>query len=219
MTKIERLRELLENHRDEVRSEKMAAYMKDNFKFYGIPSPDRKKITKDFIKEEKLSKVIDWDFLYQCYEEDERECHYIAIDILIAMRKHLTYEDIDKILPFIKNQQWWDTIDALDAVIGGIGLVDERVFDLMIQWSQDDDMWFRRLAIDFQLAYKDQTNTDVLETIILNNLGSTEFFINKAIGWSLREYSKVNPEWVKDFIRRHHGSMSPLSIREASKYI
>lgn len=219
MTKIDRLRELLERHRDEERAEKMAAYMKNNFKFYGLPSPDRKKITKDFIKEEKQSKVIDWGFLYQCYEEAERECHYIAIDIILTMRKYLTYEDIEKLLPFIKNQQWWDTIDALDAVIGGIGLKDERVFDLMIQWSQDDDMWFRRLAIDFQLAYKDQTNTNVLETIILNNLGSSEFFINKAIGWSLREYSKVNPEWVRDFIGRYHESMSPLSIREASKYI
>ena len=89
----------------------------------------------------------------------------------------------------------------------------------MLQWSVDPDFWVRRIAIDHQLGRKEQTDTQLLEKILLNNLGSTEFFINKAIGWSLREYFKTNPEWVRDFLKAHRTRMNPLSIREASKYI
>ena len=49
--------------------------------------------------------------------------------------------------------------------------------------------------------------------------GESEFFINKAIGWALRDYSKTNPQWVKDFIEKYKNNMASLSIREASKYI
>jgi 3-methyladenine DNA glycosylase AlkD len=89
----------------------------------------------------------------------------------------------------------------------------------MLQWSTDDNFWIRRVAIDHQIGRKERTNEKLLSLILVNNLGSKEFFINKAIGWSLREYSKTNKEWVKQFITTYRSRMSPLSIREASKYI
>ena len=135
------------------------------------------------------------------------------------MNKFLTYEDIPKIQKYIKTKQWWDTIDFLDRVIGEIGLRDKRVDDLMLEWSKDDDFWVRRIAIDHQLCRKEKTNTELLEKIIVNNFGSDEFFINKAIGWALRDYSKTNPLWVKEFISKYQDKMNNLSIKEASKYI
>lgn len=89
----------------------------------------------------------------------------------------------------------------------------------MLDWSQDENIWVRRVAINHQLLRKNQTNTILLKQILCNNLNDTEFFINKAIGWSLRDYSKTNPEWVRQFIQTHKEHMAPLSIREASKYI
>ncbi len=74
-------------------------------------------------------------------------------------------------------------------------------------------------SIDHQLGRKDNTKTELLSTITLNNLVSSELFINKAIGWSLRDYSKTNPDWVRNFIQRHKEKLAPLSIREASKYL
>lgn len=112
-----------------------------------------------------------------------------------------------------------ETIDFLDRVIGDIGLRDARVDELMLEWSTDEDFWVRRIAIDHQLLRKEKTNTALLEKIIVNNLGSDEFFINKAIGWSLRDYSKTDPEWVRNFIDRYRDRMDKLSIREAGKYI
>ena len=89
----------------------------------------------------------------------------------------------------------------------------------MRAWSTEDDFWVRRIAIDHQLLRKDRTNTELLETILVNNFGSHEFFINKAIGWALRDYSKTNPDWVRNFIDRHRDQMAALSIKEGSKYI
>ena len=70
----------------------------------------------------------------------------------------------------------------------------------MILWSRSDEPWIKRAAIDHQLLYKEKTDTQLLETILLNCLGSNEFFINKAIGWTLRQYSKTNPRWVENLL-------------------
>jgi 3-methyladenine DNA glycosylase AlkD len=89
----------------------------------------------------------------------------------------------------------------------------------MLVWSMSDNLWLRRVAINYQRKLKEKTNTELLEKIICNNLGTKEFFINKAIGWSLREYSKVNPDWVREFLRKYESKLAKLSIREASKYL
>ena len=135
------------------------------------------------------------------------------------MQKYLTYDDVPRIFKYIKSKQWWDTIDGLDSIVGNIALKDERINDLMLKWSKDEDFWVRRISIDHQLCRKEKTNTELLEKIIVNNFGSNEFFINKAIGWSLRDYSKTNPEWVKNFVNKYKCKMDKLSIKEASKYI
>lgn len=198
---------------------KMAKYMRNLFPFYGIPTPKRKKLYRDILKEEKKTKTVDWEFLDRCYADEHREFRYLAADYLIALNDFLTYDDISKIRKYVKEKQWWDTIDFLDRVIGDIGLRDNRVDELMLEWSTDEDFWVRRIAIDHQLLRKEKTNTVLLEKIIVNNLGSDEFFTNKAIGWSLRDYSKTDPEWVRDFIDRYRDRMNKLSIREAGKYI
>ncbi|WP_079014640.1 DNA alkylation repair protein, partial [Streptococcus pneumoniae] len=90
---------------------------------------------------------------------------------------------------------------------------------LSIKWSLSDNIWLRRVAIDHQLLRKEKTNTQLMEKILLHNLNQTEFFINKAIGWTLRDYSKTNPTWVTCFIEKNKERMAELSIKEASKYL
>lgn len=89
----------------------------------------------------------------------------------------------------------------------------------MLEWSTDEDFWVRRIAIDHQFCRKEKTNIELLERILVNNLGSSEFFVNKAIGWSLRDYSRANPDWVRYFLQTYSDKMDKLSVREASKYL
>ena len=91
--------------------------------------------------------------------------------------------------------------------------------EIIFKWSLSDNIWLRRVAIDHQLLRKEQTNVQLMEKILLHNLNQTEFFINKAIGWALRDYSKTNPTWVAGFIEKNQERMADLSIKEASKYL
>ncbi|MDE6287719.1 MAG: DNA alkylation repair protein [Muribaculaceae bacterium] len=219
MDKYRTITSSLEKLQDKEKADREAAYMRNKFKFYGIPAPKRRAAYKEFLSQEKKNKVIDWDLLDQCWDAEHREMQYFVKDYLEIMHKHLTYGDIPRLERFIRTKQWWDSIDGLDRIIGGIAFTDKRINDLMLRWSTDSDFWVRRIAIDHQLCRKAKTDTELLEKILVNNFGSNEFFINKAIGWSLRDYSKTNPEWVRNFIDKYRDKMSALSIREGSKYI
>lgn len=143
--------------------------------------------------------------------------HYFVCDYLKALGKWLSFQDVPTILGFAKSNQWWDTIDHFDHILGSIEV--DRRDAFMLELSLSEDFWLRRIAIDHQLGKKDKTKPELLAAIILNNLGSSEFFINKAIGWALRDYSKINPDWVKNFIATYRDKLAPLSIREVSKYL
>ena len=220
MDKYTEIKERFEAHQDSENAVKMAKYMKNLFPFYGIAAPERKKLYKDILKEEKNEQNCGTGSSWiSAMRTTTGDSEYVTLDYLTAMQKFLTYDDIPKIWKYIKEKQWWDTIDFFDRIIGEIGLGDSRVDALMLAWSVDEDFWVRRIAIDHQLLRKERTNTELLEQILVNNLGSNEFFINKAIGWSLRDYSKTDPEWVRTFISKYRDRMDKLSIREGSKYI
>ena len=219
ISKYQRLRKKLIENSDPELARQMESYMRNKFKFYGLKTPERRKSYHDLIKLEKANKKIDWKFLDQAWADEHREAQYFVCNYLIALEKYLKFEDIDYIFNYVKSKQWWDTIDSLIKPIGKLGLRDERVNELMLAWSKDDDFWVRRVAIEHQLLRKDKMNVELLNAILENNLGSSEFFINKAIGWALRDYSKTNPNWVENFIRKHHTEMATLSIKEGRKYL
>ena len=196
----------------------MKAYMRGRFEFLGVKTPARRKAAKAFFKKHGGAD-IDWRFVRQAWEHPFREMQYAALDYLETRKNLLRPGDLPQLKKLAQSKSWWDTIDFLDRLAGGIIAGFPETRPVILQWSRDEDIWLRRLAIDHQLLRKDQTDQHLLEQILVNNLNQTEFFINKANGWALRDYSKTNPEWVKNFIRQHHGKMAPLNIREASKYL
>ena len=195
---------------------KMSAYMRDQFSYLGIQTPLRRKLSRDIIKAQKAA---DWDFIFKCWEQPEREFQYLAIDCLDKVKSTLSPADIPNLRRLITEKSWWDTVDGLDVIVGDIALRYAEVNEVLLQWSTDDNIWLRRTAIDHQLLRKDKTDTTLFEQILVNNFGQNEFFINKAIGWSLRDYSKTNPDWVRAFIERYKDKLPLLSVKEASKYI
>ena len=196
----------------------MKAYMKNKFEFLGVKTPARRKLAKAFFKQQ-IASVIDWNFINEAWNNPYRELQYTALDYLESRKKLLTPSDLPRLKKMAQTKSWWDTIDFLDRLVGSIIARFPETKEIILAWSCDEDIWLRRLAIDHQLLRKEETDIELLEKILVNNLGQTEFFINKAIGWSLRDYSKTNPEWVRDFIERHQAEMAALSIREGSKYL
>ena len=209
----------LEARADNARALDMSKYMKNKFEFFGVGASVRNEIWKPYFKEAKKTKKIDWDFIEICFKHDKRECQYTAAYYLKYMKKFLVEDDIPKLKELVLTKSWWDTVDILDKVIGSIIYNNKNLNPIILEWSKDDNIWLRRVAIDHQLLRKEHTDIKLLEKILINNLNHKEFFVNKAIGWALRDYSKTNPQWVRNFIEVHKENMASLSIREASKYL
>lgn len=216
---LDNLIDNLYKFRDDSQAIEMKVYMKNQFEFLGIRSPLRNKICGNYFKEAKKHKIVDWDFVNKCWNLPYREFQYTAAYYLKNMQDFLDDKDVIKIKKLILEKSWWDTIDILDKVVGHISFKYPEVVSTIIDWSKSDNIWLRRVAIDHQLLRKDKTNKELLEQILVNNFGTDEFFINKAIGWALRDYSKVNPVWVRNFLNKYESDMANLSIREASKYL
>ncbi|MCY7162986.1 DNA alkylation repair protein [Streptococcus mitis] len=209
----------LEAAKDSKNAGPMEAYMRHQFFFLGIAAPERNALYKKYFPKAKKTKIIDWNFVDTCWRKEPREYQYVAANYLKAMQSYLTENDLPKLERLVVTKSWWDTVDILDRVVGSLVYDHPELEEIILKWSLSDNIWLRRVAIDHQLLRKEKTNVQLMEKILLHNLNQTEFFINKAIGWALRDYSKTNPIWVAGFIEKNKERMADLSIKEANKYL
>jgi 3-methyladenine DNA glycosylase AlkD len=206
-------------HKNAEQARMMSAYMKNNFPFLGIPKPRRAELQKEFLGLAKKQIEVDWAWALMLWDLPEREFQYLAVEYLRVLNNILQKSDIDRIKTLIITKSWWDTVDSLAENITGVLCAKdtELIQSHLISWAKSDNIWLVRIAILFQLKYKDKTDAPLLAQIIDQNSDSKEFFVAKAIGWALREYSKTNKEWVRSFLQSHN--LQPLSVREAVKYL
>lgn len=211
---------LFDTQRDAKKAEPMSKYMRNLFPFLGIKTPERKRLTRQFVQEYGLPPLAELDeTVRQLWALPEREYHYAALDLLWRRRRQWEADIMGLIEYLIMTKSWWDTVDALAS--HEVGEYHRRFPAQFGAWNgrfrQADNIWLRRTAILFQLGYKNETDQALLFATIEENLGSTEFFINKAIGWALREHSKWDETAVVDFVNRT--DLAPLSKREALKWL
>lgn len=199
----------------------MENYMKNKFNYFGIKTEDRRAILKtnwDNHKDEIKThfRLITWEL----FQKNEREFHQCAIDILVKeIKKKYVIEDMQLIENFLITNSWWDSVDTIAKyVVGGyLEQFPEETFKVIERFSNSDTMWLNRTAIIFQLSYKEKTNFDLLKAECEKHKESKEFFIQKAIGWALRDYSRFNPNGVKEYV--NSTNLKPLSQREALRNI
>jgi len=197
----------------------MAKYMKNKFDFFGIKTTERRHLLKGIWKENKIEVTANPRALaVLLFEKKHREFHYCTIEILIKeLKGKYLPEDIELVRKLITVNSWWDTVDTISKYILGQYLLQyPKSIEITIsEFSNSDNMWLNRSAILFQLGYKDKTDFELLKKICQQHQDSSEFFIQKAIGWALREYTKTNPEAVKEFVAANN--LKPLSRKEALK--
>ena len=211
---------LFEQNADPVQATSMKKYMRDQFDYFGIKTPKNAALQKAFYKEYGLPELSELDtILRELWSLPQREYQYTAMGLLGKFEKQLPEKFIDTVEYLIVTKSWWDTVDALASHTVGTHFsrfpkIRERYLN---KWHKSKNLWLRRTVILFQLGYKKETDFELLSEIIRENLGSDEFFINKAIGWSLRQYAYIDPKAVKDFVKSTQ--LHPLSRREALKHI
>lgn len=197
----------------------MAKYMKNKFAFFGIKTTERRLIFKTIWKQNQQEVAENARTIASAlYAKEQRELHYCAIEILIKeLKENYKKDDIEFIEKLIITNSWWDSVDTIAKYILGQYLIEfpDCIKTTINQFSNSNDMWLNRSAILFQLGYKKETNFDLLKAICIQHQSSTEFFIQKAIGWALREYAKTDSEAVKNFVLVNN--LKPLSRKEALK--
>ncbi len=192
------------------------AYMKNHFEFFWVKSPVRKEIQKMFFAKDKLPAKAELEkIVMELWGRPERELQYFAMELFWKYKRQIEKVDIELMEFMVVNRSWWDTVDMIAGRLMGVYFqkFPKQRKEYVVKWLSSGNMWLQRSATLFQLNYKDKMDTDILSYVVRSLLGSNEFFINKAIGWVLRNYSKTNPEWVTGFADRTE--LSNLSRREA----
>jgi 3-methyladenine DNA glycosylase AlkD len=219
-TYTEELRELLLKHRNEKDARQMEKYMRDQFEYIGLRAPAMKTLFKEYIdnhgmpKSEELQEVI-----LELWGYPERELQMAALSILTRLTKQFTKENIELLEEIIQKKSWWDTIDHIAKHLVGpyFQQYPEMKRPTLEKWLQSKHLWLVRSCILFQLGYKGETDKELLIEMIERSKHMKDFFIEKAIGWALREYAKINPNFVREYVESHE--LPKLSVREAMKHL
>ena len=195
----------------------MSAYMRNLFIFYGIKTPERKQLTKQLLAASppELTEII--NIAKSAWNQPEREMQYFAIELLATYHKSWTPEIIELFEMMIVEKSWWDSVDSIASNLTSLYFkkFPHQVAVITGRWNNSSNIWLQRSSLLFQLLYKKQMDTALLKKYILHLRDSKEFFIQKAIGWTLRQYGKTDPQWVKKFVLENE--LPPLSRKEALK--
>ena len=218
---VRSLKILFEANANPVNAAPMKKYMRDQFEYLGIKSPQVKSMFSGYIKQNSLPPVEDLSTIVrELWNLPQREFQYLAINLLDKMENKLPEDLIVTLEYLITHKSWWDTVDLIAG--HSVGMMFKRYPKVKTQylkkWRKSENIWLRRTTLLFQLGYKKETDFDLLCELIRENLGSDEFFINKAIGWALRQYAWTTPGAVKKFVKATK-ELSPLSRKEALKNI
>jgi len=192
------------------------AYMRNQFEFYGIKSPLRREIQKPFLAKSFLPPKTDLQEIVKAlWNKPQREYQFIAQELAFKYTQQFDKNDIALLEFMVTHKSWWDTVDYIAVKLIGAYFTrfPEQLDTYIDRWLTSGNIWLQRCCLLYQLKSKDKIDTERLQYIIQKLLGSKEFFINKAIGWVLREYSRTNPKWVRDFTENN--DLANLSRREA----
>ncbi|GAF39820.1 DNA alkylation repair enzyme [Agrilactobacillus composti DSM 18527 = JCM 14202] len=204
---------------DPQNAQAMAKYMRNRFAFLGVKTLVRHAAMKPLLQASRRvanEEVLTW--IDDLYQRSAREYQYAAIDLATYHVKHWQFADMVTLSHYVSQKSWWDSVDSLRQLFGKYLQLHPQDKDcLFALFYRHTDFWMRRVSINLQLMQKELTDIDLLTKAIMYDLNTDEFFIQKAIGWSLRQYSKTNPQWVADFMQTH--PLSPLAQREGSKYL
>lgn len=217
---LNQIRCSLASQADPEKAEGMASYMRDQFPFYGLQAAERRKALRKYIKQDQRPKFRQLKTVVKkLWQLPEREFQYFAQELVLKYQKEYTKEIIDLFEYMLTNKSWWDTVDQIAKKSVGkyFQLFPAERDPKIREWLESGNIWRQRTALLFQLGYKEETDAQLLFDVIEELKNIDEFFIQKAIGWALREYSKLEPLAVVKFANTHQ--LSALAEREALKVV
>ena len=200
----------------------MAAYLKTEMPFYGVQKKGRTEVLRLVRKEYPIENNRAYrDAVLALWERPHREEKYLAIAVARQHKPFITIENLDIYEQLVVEGAWWDFVDDVAInLVGPMHLHQRKEMEPVIeQWIEDEVMWLRRTSLISPIKHKAETDHKTLFDHCLRRAHEKEFFIRKAIGWTLREYAKTEPDRVRRLLINHRDRWSGLSFREASKHL
>lgn len=200
----------------------MAAYMKTSMPFYGVQKPDRLPIIRElrdnFAPETHDEYVTN---ILSLWQHPNREQKYLAINYAELFPEFIVIESMPLYERMVREGSWWDYTDSIASHLTGQVLLanETEVRPTIDRYIYDSDFWIRRTGLLSHLGHKKKTSSKHLFSYCRKLASEKEFFIRKAIGWALREYSRCEPLKVKQFLAENKGTLSSLSYNEGAKHL
>ena len=202
---------------DSARAPAMRAYMRDQFPVLGIATPARREAVKPTVRAFKGATAGELiSVAGELWQMPEREYQYAALDLMAAHWKQFDAGDMPELLALVVRKSWWDSVDGMAGIIGDVLRFEHQEMDSALK---HDNFWMRRIALLHQLGWRGKTDEMRLFRYSLALGHENEFFIQKAIGWALRDYARHAPHNVAQFVNENKTALSKLSIREAGKHL
>lgn len=216
---VDQLEDALLKKEDNEYAISVSKYFRNQFEFFGMKNGVRRATAKPFIENLRTSDAANlMQIIELLWAKPQREFQHTGMELLMQHRKKFNNQILAPIEFTLMNKGWWDTVDFIASNIVGwsykngyLSLGDIK------KWNQSEHLWLVRSSIIFQLKYKQETDWPLLQEMINNHLTHTDFFIRKAIGWALRQYSYTSEERILAYLDQHE--LSSLSRREALKGI
>jgi 3-methyladenine DNA glycosylase AlkD len=217
------LRKKLRSVADPKKAPAMKAYMKSEMPYHGVPTPILRKLCKESFNDLEFTTYREWEkhILTLWRNAQFREERYAALHLAShrSSRPFQTLQSLKVYEEMVVTGAWWDYVDVIAAHHVGALLREfpKQMKPKMLKWSRSSNLWKRRTSILCQLGFNKETDLDLLYSCIEPSFGSKEFFLNKAIGWALRQYAWTDPKETVRYVKKNDSKLHPLSKREALK--
>lgn len=218
-THFQTARALFRDHGDPAVAQGQMAYMRNQFEFFGLKMPAWTALAKQLHQELGIPTGEELHELAQlCFADEHRELHYYALQTVEKALKKQSAEFINVLEELILTNSWWDTVDWIAKLVGlHFKKYPELIVPVTTRWMDSGELWLQRVCLIFQLSYKENTDQALLFGYIRRVAGSKEFFLQKGAGWALRQYARINPDAVRNFVQGE--KLAPLTRREALKHL
>ncbi len=214
-------RKKLDHNSNPERAAKEKSYLKSPHKFFGVTVPFIAKMAKDF---KKTNGNIDKGFVFELAERLWNSAYHqektLAIKLLGEYSEQLDYESMPMLEHMLSTSAGWDHIDGIaNHLVDAVLRKDLRTYEYLKEWSKSENFWMRRAALISQVLLFREGKGDrkLFFSLAERMIEEKEFFIRKAIGWTLREMSKAEPDEVFDFLMKVKDRASGLTLREGAK--
>ena len=203
---------------DPKRAEWEKAYQKSNWEHWGVPLPKMDAAIKETLG--GLSQQQALDLCARLWREPVWDLKIVAGRILARKSIEPDAKVWDFVTERLPDLDGWAVADDLADVVSRCLAEDQRRLDAVEAWIEDPHLWTRRAALVSTLHWaKGGRDPERMLGWAARLADDREWFIQKAIGWWLRELSKRDGRRVRRFLKEHGDKLTGVAKREATKYL